>query len=65
MIEFISEEVRTEFHLLPLERQKEIIDTAARMAHKGYITKVLFVERLSTTVSEVAIRFDQQFDKAR
>lgn len=64
MIEFISEEVRAEFHLLPLDRQREHMEAAAFQFKRGYITTVLWVERISTTESEVAIRVDKKLDPA-
>lgn len=62
MIEFISEEVRAEFHLLPLDRQREIMSAAEYQFARGYVTTITWVEIISSTESEVSIRVDEKFD---
>jgi hypothetical protein len=62
LIKFLNESVRTEFHLLPVDRQQEFQESAAHFGAKGLKLTILMVERISEKVSEVAIRVDQQFD---
>lgn len=62
MVRFLSEHVRTEFHLLPLSRQMEVTEAAERLAVEGLITVVLFVERETDGSSEISIRIDKEFD---
>ncbi len=62
MIEFLSEEVRTQFHLLPLDRQREVMEASQFQFDRGYVTTILWVEIISSTESEVAIRVDKKLD---
>ena len=62
MIKFLNDQVRREFHLLPIDRQREFQDSAEHFAAKGLQLTVLHVERYGEKVSEVAVRIDQKFD---
>ena len=62
MIEFLNAQVREEFHLLPLERQRSILESAERLAKFGQVIKVLYVDRINETQSELSIRIDQKFN---
>lgn len=65
MLEFASEEVRTEFHLLPLDRQREVMQMAQAQFYKGFVTTVVWVDIISSRESEVMVRIDKKFDSAR
>jgi len=62
VIRFLNDAVRGEFHLLPLDRQKEITDSAEHFGKKGMIITVLHVYRVTEKISEIAIRIDPQFN---
>jgi hypothetical protein len=62
MIEFLTEEIRTEFHLLPLDRQREIRELAQSRYYEGYVTTVTFVDIITSTESEVSVRIDKKFN---
>lgn len=64
MIEFLSEWVRNEFHLLPAQTQKEYHDLAIKFAATGQIITVCSVERWGAEDKnlEVSIRIDKKFD---
>lgn len=64
MIEFLNEEVRKEFHLLPVDRQKEFLDLGVAVARKGQVVRILCVERFGANQSEIAISIYEKFDKA-
>lgn len=57
MIEFLSPEIRTQFHLLPLSRQLEVEAEAQRIASEGLI---ITVEWADAETSELCIRIDRQ-----
>lgn len=56
MIEFINEEIRTEFHLLPVDLQKEYNDLAIKFAATG---QFILIEEVFVCGkdSEVSFRF--------
>jgi len=60
VIEFISEEVRAEFHLLPLDRQREVMQAAQAQFDRGFITTIVWVEIISSQESEVSIRINEK-----
>lgn len=60
MLLFLNNDVRSEFHLLPLDRQREIIETASRLESEGKTITVLFVDRIDAETSEISIRVDEQ-----
>lgn len=62
MIEFLNDSVRTDFHLLPVDRQKELTDFAEQVLKCGQVLKVLYVEKVNDKVLEVSIRIDKKFD---
>lgn len=59
MIEFLNEITRTNFHLLPIEKQMEVQKHAEYLVQFGKIIKVMFVDPES---SEVSIRIYKKFD---
>ncbi len=61
MIKFLNEAIRAEFHLLPIDRQKELTDSAEHFEGRGMDVTVLYVDRIDTKVSEITIRIDQKF----
>lgn len=65
MLEFLNEEVRQEFHLLPLDRQRMFLGMADRLSHEGFRLKILMIDRLGTQSSEVSIRIYEKFDEIR
>lgn len=66
MIEFNSEWVRTEFHSLPADIQREYHDMAINFASRGFFITVVGIDRWGTEPRqyEVAIRIDQKFTSA-
>lgn len=58
MIEFLNEAVRQEFHLLPLDRQREFMGMGQALFRHDQTLVVLHVERISATTSEVTVRID-------
>lgn len=64
MIEFFSEHVRNEFHLLPAETQKEWHDLALRFLSTGQVITILDIEKWGPLDKnlEVSIRIDKKFD---
>ena len=62
MIEFLTEEVRTLFHKLPLDRQQELIDLSIRYLQNGNKIVVNCIELLDNGSSEMDIRIVKQFD---
>lgn len=64
MIEFSSEWVRTEFHLLPVDTQMEFYTLATRYAETGHIITIGCIEKWGPKDSnlEVSIRIDKKFD---
>ncbi len=62
MIKFLSPEIRTEFHLLPLDKQRELIIAAEDFEKNGKTVTVVYVERFDDGTSEMAIRIDHEFN---
>lgn len=64
MIEFSSEAVRTEFHLLPVETQIEYNDLAVSLLTQGKIITILAVYIWGNGPDnlELAVRIDSKFD---
>ncbi len=64
MIEFASEEVRQEFHLLSPQTQKEYSDLAYSFLPSGQIITIVSIEKWGEKDSqlEVSIRIDKKFD---
>lgn len=59
MISFITEEIRAQFHQLPLERQREIIRAAEDIFPQGKTVTVVFAD---AETLEIAIRINEEFD---
>lgn len=62
MIEFVSEEIRTVFHSLPVERQKEWQDMATRFLERGFVMRIYYIEEVFPGCLEASIRINKQFD---
>lgn len=62
MISFLNNDVRTQFHTLPIDKQKEWMSIAEDYDDRGFDLKILYVERVSDKVLEVSIRLDEKFD---
>lgn len=60
MMDFFSEDVRTEFHLLPIDKQTEFTQLAERLWKKGMKLKIIWVDRISEKTSEVLIGIDEE-----
>lgn len=60
MIEFLNEDVRTAFHCLSVDRQREIQGQADREAAFGRKLTVLYVELTDSGELEISIRIDKQ-----
>lgn len=56
MLEFGSEEVRTQFHLLSPEAQKEWNEMALRFAKKGMTIEIQYIEEIVPGQLEACIR---------
>ena len=63
MISFLSEDTRTRFHCLPIERQRDWETVAAVYEHKGFRLTITYVEEDATTL-EVSVRIDKEFDRS-
>lgn len=59
MIEFASEGIRTQFHLLPIDQQLSVHAEARRVEPLGF---VLTVDWADAENSELSIRIDKKFD---
>ena len=59
MIEFISEEVRLQYHMLPIDKQADVEHAARTLLPQGKIVTVTFAD---AETSEVVIRVDEKFD---
>lgn len=60
MIKFLNDQVRGEFHLLPVDRQKAFHDEAQYFAGIGHILLILHVERFGDGTSEVTVRIGKE-----
>lgn len=60
MIEFVSEVMRTQFHLLPIETQKEWESMAKSLQKKGHRLVVDYIEQVTPSHLEVSIRVLQE-----
>jgi len=61
MIHFLSGDVRTEFHLLPIDRQQDIMSCAENLSSKGKKITILYVDSIN---SEICIRIDDDQDSS-
>jgi len=61
MIHFLNEDIRTRFHCIPIERQRDWETVAAVYEHKGYRLMITFIEAEGPTL-EVSIRIDKELD---
>lgn len=59
MIEFASEEIRRQFHLLPIDRQLGVHAESRRVESLGF---VVVVEWADSENSELTVRIDKKFD---
>lgn len=62
MIRFLTEEIRVQFHLLPLERQRQIHLQADSLLEQGKSLTVLFA---CAETSELSVRIDEEFNGVR
>lgn len=62
MIDFVSEEVRTQFHLLPLSEQKLWMDFAEKIRPNGFVIKMYYIEEVSPGVLEASVRIAKEFN---
>lgn len=62
MIKFSSEAVRTAFHSLPLDKQREWQMIAERFLAKGKSLTIHFIEMDSHGRLEASIRIDDEFN---
>jgi hypothetical protein len=60
MIDFLNEDVRSAFHLLPVDKQREWNEIAERYALRGQQLQILFVENGEDGL-EVSIRVNEKF----
>lgn len=58
MIRFLTEEIRIQFHLLPLERQRQIHLQADSLLEQGKTLTILFA---CAETSQIAVRIDEEF----
>lgn len=61
MIYFLNGDVRAEFHLLTLDKQRAMMDFADELNVKAKKLTVLFVDSIG---SEISIRIDDKLDDA-
>lgn len=61
MLEFLTEHTQTQFHLLPVEAQKSITESAAKLLESGFICMIMHVSR-DDGHSEISIRIAKKFD---
>lgn len=62
MIQFVSEEVRTQFHLLSPERQKQWEEMASSFYSRGFVIKIYYIEEVFPGCLEASIRINKEFD---
>lgn len=62
MIEFVSEETRTQFHLLPAELQKIWEKLSISFVEQGYSIKLYFVDQPQPGSLEISIRINKEFE---
>lgn len=62
MIEFVSEEIRTQFHLLPAEDQKLWEELARKFLENGRTFKIYYVDQPTPGSLEASIRINKEFD---
>ena len=62
MISFLSEEIRTVFHSLPIEKQQEWQEIGTSFYAKGFNLKILYIEEVMPGCLEAAIRIDKEFE---
>lgn len=62
MIEFLSEDIRTLFHSLPVETQKEWMSLAAKYLSEGKVVLINNIEIYKDGDSEMDIRILKKFD---
>lgn len=58
MIQFLTEALRQEFHLLPIERQKAMQDLAEYFREKGMSVQVIYLQVHPDGTSEIEIRIN-------
>lgn len=58
MLKFRNEDVRGEFHLLPLSKQKEFTEMAERFSKKGMNLTIMFIDHYGPQTLEVSIRIN-------
>lgn len=61
-MKFLNSDVRQEFHLLTLDRQREFIQLSESFAKKGKALTIIFVDRIDDKTSEVFVRLDEEFE---
>lgn len=59
MIKFLNDQIRGDFHLLPVDTQKAFQIEAEYFADRAMTLTILFVD---PETSEVSVRVDKQFD---
>jgi hypothetical protein len=62
MLNFLNEDVRKEFHLLPLERQREFMKMSEGLRHYEQSLTILHVDHFGQGSSEVLIRLEAQYN---
>lgn len=61
MLEFLNEDIRTRFHLLPIDEQMSLQDIADRCFSYGKVVTILFVD-VEPGSSETSIRINKKFN---
>lgn len=59
-MKFLNEDIRKEFHLLPLDKQRALTDCDERFAQKGFELHVVCVEIVDEVTSEISVRIYQK-----
>lgn len=65
MIQFLDELVRTRFHSLSVDKQKEWSDIAEQFLKSGKFVTILFIGQDDKDGLEISIRVDRKFNDPR
>ncbi len=59
---FLTEEVRTAFHSLPIDQQRPIVDFAEEQQRRGNSVRIDWAELNDRGELEISFRIDKEFE---
>jgi hypothetical protein len=59
---FLTEEVRTSFHSLPVDKQRPIVDFAEEQLRRGNSVRIDWAEMNDRGELEISFRIDKEFE---